>query len=213
MAARREAFVELARERPPDERGSVDTFGWGVEFGFDGELRGWRARVGCSFVESGRQPVRERAFVAEAGEYVGGRQCGEIAERAQAESPQHVDEVGTAERFEWQRRQERRARTRRNDDRWRARCKLGGERTVGDTDMDGDAALQHTEREPTGAFCQRFIAAEVTSRTSSGKGALSWRDHLDTRRQYVERGNDRFEAARISCWVVIDDDELGTPTL
>ena len=100
MAARRETVVELSGQRAPDERGGVDPFCGRVELGFDRVLRRQRARVGRPFVESRRQPMRERAVVAEASEHVGGRQRGEITERAQTEPAQHVDEVGTIERVE-----------------------------------------------------------------------------------------------------------------
>ncbi len=206
--------MELAGQRAPDERGGVDPFGGRIELGFDGVLRRRRARVGRPFVESGRQPMCERAVVAEASEHVGGRQRGEIAERAQTEPAQHVDEIGTVERVERAavtgtprslpegRRavvHSKRARPRTD----RRRCRR----------WTGTRSLQHIERERTSAVRQRLVASEVASRTPGGEGALPGDGDLDARCQFVERGDHGFEGARITGRIVIEDDELGATAL
>ena len=146
MAACRETIVELAGQRATDERGGVDPFGRWVELGFDGEL-GRRRRVsgGRSSRPDAKRCASAPSLPKRASTSVG-RQRGEIAERAQTEPAQHIDEVGAVERVERQRRQERGARTRRDDDRW---CLAASAAANGPSAMPTwteHASLQHIDR-------------------------------------------------------------------
>ena len=88
-----EAAVQLVGQRLGHEGGGVDPFGRRVELGLDLQLRRGDAGVGRALVESTGQAVGETALDPEAGQHVGGRQGGQVTERAHPEADEHVDQV------------------------------------------------------------------------------------------------------------------------
>src|SRR5689334_17922158 len=92
--------------------------------------------------------MRGRTVVAEAGQHVTRRQRREIAEGAQPETVEDVDQLGPVERRQRPRTEERRALAARNDNGGVLRsCEPGRERAISNADVNDTTFTERVGRE------------------------------------------------------------------
>ena len=213
MAARRQIGVQLTRQRSSDERGGVDAFRGFVEYGLHCEVRRRRTRRGRTLVESGGETMCDGPVVAEPREHVVGRERGEIAERAQTEAVQHVDELGTIERGQGPRCEERGAHPSRDDHRGVVGGESRGKRPVGHAHVHVAAIGEHFAGERVGSSRQCVVATEVARRAVCRERAPTGLAHFDARCELVDGGDHRLEHPGVTRRIVFEHDELGAPPL
>lgn len=167
----------------------------------------------------------------EPAEYVGWRECCELAKTADAKAGEQVDEIGIdlTERLQptdRERRTERRRPRRFDHDRvltsnGQASSDARGEATIGHPHSDrchhitsacvvepecvGDDVMQ--------MLGQRSVAPEITRRPASRHAQPARFDEIDPRGDVGNGSHDRFELASITGWIVIEEHDVRTPLL
>ena len=149
--------------------------------------------------------MRQRGVEPEPAEHVGGGQGREVAQRADAEPAQQIDQRVTADRGDVEPGEERPGAPRRHDAA-RARREPGREHAVGDAHLRLDrAGLGDLLDEVLGG---RLLAAEVSGRAPGRERAHPRPDHVDTGRDRLDGRHHGLERPRVPRLVVLDDMQL-----
>jgi hypothetical protein len=157
--------------------------------------------------------VQPRTHRPEAVEHIGGLQCGELAQRADAEPGEERHQFGVSEQRDRQRGEERALLARRHDGHRvdPPRRTLRSEQPVGDTDPG--AAGVHALRDAEGGERRRLLAPVVPGGAARPHGDGPGSHRMEPGHRLLEGGEQRLERPGIEGGVIGEEAQPGAAGL